>query len=240
MPMDAALVNPELIHASLWRASQLARSSARGIDTGHAELSAELPGGGWPAGCLVELLVQQTGIGELRLLAPVLGRLATRPIMLVQPPHRLQPLALAYWGVDPARFVTIRAPRTADALWAAEQALRAGTCGAVLLWQAAVRADALRRLNLAAQSGSALFFMFRPVAAARNASPAPLRLALTPRRDGVDVAFVKRRGPQRDTPLFVPLSPSPILLNRHVSLDRRASATPHPRSVPAAVASVIA
>ncbi|WP_232440275.1 hypothetical protein [Burkholderia ubonensis] len=115
--------------------------------------------------------------------APVLVRLAGRPIMLVQPPHPLQPLALAYWGFDPAGFVTLRAPRMADALWAVEQALRAGTCAAVLLWQSAVRADALRRLNLAAQSGSALFFLFRPAAAAREASPGPLRLALAPRRD---------------------------------------------------------
>ncbi|KWN65904.1 translesion DNA synthesis-associated protein ImuA [Burkholderia stagnalis] len=237
--MNPALVHPERLHPDLWRASQLARSSGRGVDTGHAELTAELPDAGWPASRLVELLTQQPGIGELRLLAPVLARLAGRPIMLVQPPHPLQPLALAYWGVDPAGFVTLRAPRMADALWAVEQALRAGTCAAVLLWQSAVRADALRRLNLAAQSGSALFFLFRPTAAAREASPAPLRLGLAPRRDGVDVTFVKRRGPQRDTPLFVSLSPSPILLNRHASLDRRASAAPQTRSVPAAIAGAI-
>jgi protein ImuA len=223
------------------RASQLARSSARGVETGHAELTAELPDGGWPAGCLIALLTPQPGIGELRLLVPVLTRLAGRPIILVQPPHPLQPLALAYWGADPAGFVTLRAPRTADVLWAAEQALRAGTCAAVLLWQSAVRADALRRLNLAAQSSSALFFLFRPTAAARDASPAPLRLlALTPKRDGVDITFVKRRGPQRDAPLFVPSPPSPILLIRNASLDRRASAAPQLRSVPATIAGVVA
>ncbi|WP_175927425.1 translesion DNA synthesis-associated protein ImuA [Burkholderia cepacia] len=238
--MNLALAHPEAIHPSLWKASQLPRSGTRGIDTGHPALTAELPGDGWPAGALVELLAQQTGIGELRLLAPVLARAAGKPIVLIQPPHTLQPLALAYWGVDPARFVCLPAPRTADALWAAEQVLRAGTCAVVLLWQSHVRADALRRLNLAAQSGSALFFVFRQAAAARDASPAPLRLALAPKRDGVDVTFVKRRGPARDTPLFVPLSPSPILLNRHASLDRRASAAPQPRSVPAAIAGAVA
>ncbi|RXV64134.1 translesion DNA synthesis-associated protein ImuA [Burkholderia stabilis] len=238
--MNPALAHPERIHPSLWRAGQLSRSSARGVDTGHPNLSAELPGGGWPVGALVELLAQQPGIGELRLLAPVLSRAAGKPVVLIQPPHALQPLALAYWGVDPRGFVSMPAPRTADALWAAEQALRAGTCAAVLLWQSHVRADALRRLNLAAQSGSALFFMFRQAAAARDPSPAPLRLALAPKRDGVDVTFVKCRGQTRDTPLFVPLSPSPILLNRHVSLDRRASAAPQPRNVPAAIAGAVA
>ncbi|KWF21170.1 translesion DNA synthesis-associated protein ImuA [Burkholderia pseudomultivorans] len=236
--MHPALAHPEAIHPSLWKASQLPRAGTRGIDTGHPALNAELPGG-WPAGALVELLAQQPGIGELRLLAPVLARAAGKPVMLIQPPHALQPLALAYWDVDPSGFVTLPTPGTADALWAAEQALRAGACAAVLLWQAHVRTDALRRLNLAAQSGSALFFVFRPAAAARDASPAPLRLALAPRRDGAEVMFVKRRGPARDTPLFVPLSPSPILLNRHAHVDRRASAAPQPRNVPAAIAGAV-
>ncbi|HDR9150342.1 TPA: translesion DNA synthesis-associated protein ImuA [Burkholderia vietnamiensis] len=238
--MNPVLAHPEQIHPSLWRASQLARSSACGVDTGHSALTAELPDGGWPAGTLIELLAQQPGIGELRLLVPTLAAAAKRPVVLIQPPHALQPLALAYWGIDPANFVMLRAPRTADALWATEQVLRAGTCAAVLLWQSHVRADALRRLNLAAQSNSTLFFMFRPTAAARDASPAPLRLALAPKRDGVDVTFVKRRGPARDTPLFVPLSPSPILLNRHASLDRRTSAAPQPRNVPVTLAGAVA
>ncbi|MEB2507349.1 cell division protein, partial [Burkholderia sp. BCCIQ07D] len=65
-------------------------------------------------------------------------------------------------------------------------------------------------------------------------------LALAPKRDGIDVTFVKRRGPARDTPLFVPLSPSPILLNRHASLDRRAAAPRQQRSVPSAIAGAVA
>jgi protein ImuA len=203
--MHPALVHPEAIHPALWKASSLPRSSARGVDTGHPDLSAELPGGGWPASALIELLAPQPGIGELRLLAPVLARSAGRPIMLIQPLHALQPLAFAYWGVDPASFVTLPAPRTADALWAAEQALHAGTCAAVLLWQSHVRTDALRHLNLAAQSGAALFFLFWPAAATLDAPPAPLRLALAPKRDGVAVIFVKRRGPAEAGPISVPV-----------------------------------
>ncbi|MDN7600371.1 translesion DNA synthesis-associated protein ImuA [Burkholderia gladioli] len=232
--MASALAHPELIHPSLWRASQLALSGGVvGVDTGYPALSAELPGGGWPPGALIKLMTQQPGIGEVRLLAPVLARFAKRPVIVVQPPHCLQPAALAYWRIDPSGFVMLRAPKTADDLWAAEQALRVGTCSAVLLWQQAVRTDALRRLNLAAQAGNALFFLFRPASAAQNASPAPLRLGLAPRRDGIDVTSVKRRGAQRDTPLFVPLSPSPILFDSHGSLDKRASAAPNPRVVPA-------
>ncbi|TEU30151.1 cell division protein, partial [Burkholderia cepacia] len=36
--MHPALAHPEAIHPALWRASQLARSSVRGVDTGHPEL----------------------------------------------------------------------------------------------------------------------------------------------------------------------------------------------------------
>lgn len=35
-------------------------------------LSHQLPGGGWSKGVLVALLVQQPGVGEMRLLAPAL------------------------------------------------------------------------------------------------------------------------------------------------------------------------
>ena len=38
---------------------------------------AELPGGGWPAGALIELLADRPGIGELSLPLPLLG--ATPP-----------------------------------------------------------------------------------------------------------------------------------------------------------------
>jgi protein ImuA len=60
--------------------------------------------------------------------------------------------------------------------------------------------------------------MMRPLASAQDASPAPLRLSLRPAAGGLEIGFVKRRGPQRDAPLFLPLTPS--LLQRHAPLDR--------------------
>lgn len=234
MPVARTGLRPETIHPSLWRASQLARGQVPGVDTGHPDLSAQLPGGGWPPGSLTEILLPQPGIGELRLLQPVLRRpMARGTVVLVQPPHMLQPLALSWWGVDPACVICVRATRQADALWAAEQALLAGTCQLVLLWPPTagarstgrakgvsdagqhrqLRPDALRRLHLAAQAGSTLFFLFRPLRDAVQPSPAPLRLGLAPARDGVQIRFIKRRGPVAAAPLFVPLWPSPALLD---------------------------
>lgn len=221
---------------TLWKGNQLARAASRVIPCGDDALAAELPGGGWPRGALTDLLVQQTGCGELRLLRPAFERLGSKTVVLLQPPHRVQPTAFAWWGLDPSKLMMLKAPKTADALWAAEQILRAGTCGALIFWQQHVRPEAVRRLHLAAQTSESLFFMVRPLATTRDASPAPLRLAIRAAKGGVDVQFLKRRGPARDEPLFVALTPSPILnVKRNATVDRRPSPVVVPRSVPAEV-----
>ena len=210
MSSPAAALDPETLHPSLWKASQLARGHAQCVDTGHPALSMQLPGGGWPVGTLIDLLVQQAGIGELRLLAPALYKVAARRIALLQPPHPPQALALAGAGLPLSSLLWLRAERTADQMWAAEQVLRSGTCGALLFWQSApIRGEHLRRLHLAAQAGDTLFFMMRTQYAMNDAAPAPLRLSLSPAPGGIKIGFVKRRGPQVEEPLVVPLQTGP-------------------------------
>ncbi|MCG2582935.1 translesion DNA synthesis-associated protein ImuA [Massilia sp. TS11] len=222
MSISSSLATPEAVHPALWLASQLARSQAHCVDTGYPVLSAQLPGGGWPTGCLLDLLLQQHGIGEMRLLRPALRAVAGRRVVLLQPPHAPQALGLAALGLGPEQLAWVRPARSGDALWAAEQILRSGSCGALLFWQTTVRADALRRLHLAAQSGETLFFLLRPLAHAPDASPAPLRLGLHPAAGGLTIDFIKRRGPRREAPLFLPLE-LPALQRRlphHAPLDR--------------------
>ncbi|MGF6778334.1 translesion DNA synthesis-associated protein ImuA [Paraburkholderia sp. GAS334] len=219
--MTSAVSVPEAIHPSLWRASQLARVRGGMLDTGYAALSAELPGGGWPLGALVDLLVEQAGVGEIRLLRPALSALGNRPIVLMQPPHIPNGLGLEYIGLPLKQLMRIRAAKITDALWSAEQILRAGSCGALLFWAQHVKTSSLRRLHLAAQSSETLFLMVRPLAAAQDASPAVLRLALRPAGDGLTVDIVKRRGPTRAEPLSIPLQPTPVLFSRHARLSRR-------------------
>jgi len=222
--MSTANVLAEEIHPSLWRASQLARSRGRIVETGYPALSAELPGGGWPVGALVDLLVQQAGVGELRLLRPALSAAGNRPVAFVQPPHSPDGLGLSYIGLSLEQVLRVNAQKTADALWSTEQILRAGSCGALIFWTQYAQASSLRRLHLAAQSSETLFVMVRPLAAAQDASPALLRLALRPSSDGLTVDIVKRRGPSRAEPLSIPLQPTPVLLSRHARLSRRSSA----------------
>ncbi|MDR5826146.1 translesion DNA synthesis-associated protein ImuA [Caballeronia sp. LZ043] len=210
----------ESIHPALWRGSQLARAHGKTIDTGYAALSAELPGGGWPVGVLVELLVQQPGIGEMRLLNPALVASSKRPVALLQAPHVPNSLAFAYLGVPLDKLMMLRAPKTADALWCAERVLNARSCGALLVWQQHIRSEALRRLHLAAQATETLLILVRPLAAAQDSSPATLRLGIRPADGGIVVDVIKRRGPTRTDQLSIHLQPSPILLSPHGRVRR--------------------
>ncbi|KIG11271.1 hypothetical protein BurMR1_1931 [Burkholderia sp. MR1] len=228
--MAALLKHVESIHPNLWLGSQLARAYGKTVDTGYAALSAELPGGGWPLGALVELLVQQPGVGEMRLLRPALarvahqGRHAQRPVVLLQAPHVPNALAFSYLGVPLEKLMWLRASKTADALWCAERVLQAGTCGALLFWQQHIRSEALRRLHLAAQATETLLILVRPLACAQDASPATLRLGVRPAEGGIAVDMIKRRGPNRTEPLTVTLQPSPILLSPYGRIRRHSLA----------------
>jgi len=117
---------------------------------------------------MVDLHVQQPGIGEVRLLERALRAAADRKMVMLQPPHAPQTLALAAMGIEPTHLLWPRADRTADMLWAAEQVLKSGSCGALLFWQVQIRNASLRRLCLAAQAGETLFFMMRLLAGAKT------------------------------------------------------------------------
>lgn len=233
---DAAGVAAAFPH--VWRANELGSYRTAAVPTGHTLLDCELPDGGWPCGMLIELLTQQPGIGEMRLLQPALRQAASRAIALVQPPHRPQAAAWAVDGFPVQQLVWVKSRRTVDALWAAEQILRNGCCGALVLWQPQVRNEALRRLHLAAQAGDTTVWLVRPLAAAQDASPAPLRLALRPAIAGLRIDIVKRRGPRRDETLFVPLETMPAadfpsLESDHASVAKRPSTVVTARSASA-------
>ncbi|USW93263.1 translesion DNA synthesis-associated protein ImuA [Pseudomonas proteolytica] len=159
--------------------------------TGLAALDAVLPSGGWPEAALSEILVAQQGVGELQLVWPTLARLsaAGERIVLVAPPYTPYPHAWQNAGVDLRQLSVIQADER-DALWAAEQCLRSGSCGAVLCWPRKADDRALRRLQVAAETGQTLGFAWRAMCEAINPSPAALRLAVEPHQ----VRVLKCRG----------------------------------------------
>jgi protein ImuA len=266
----ASAVAPEAIHPALWRADGFGRSRAPVLVTGFAALDAELPGGGWPGGLLTELLLPQPGVGEWRLLAPALAALQRgqgehgagpdlpRSVMLFDPPARPCPWTLAALGLDVMQLFVVQgrgqprrplqgAPRArlplpaADTLWALEQALASGHVGAVLAWlPPRLPADALRRLQLAAQAHPGPAFLFREVEARSRPSAAPLRLLLSPGPahcpDGLRLRILKRRGPPPGAPLLLALPP---VLGAVARERVRDAAVPRPAALPVPAAAAV-
>ena len=160
-----------------------------------ADLDAQLPGGGWPCGAVSEILFEYDGIGELSLLMPALAELTQRGqrVVFVTPPYIPYAPALAEHGLD-LRYVVQIDANPNDGAWSAEQCLRSGSCGAVLSWLPVADYTLLRRLQLAAESGDALAFVFRPAKAASKTSPAALRLQLHADAGQTDIEILKCRG----------------------------------------------
>jgi len=166
----------------IWRGQPTSIVHATPQPTGLAALDAALPAGGWPESALTELLLPADGIGELELLWPTLARLSANDgmVVLVAPPYRPHAPAWQAAGVRLPGLQVIEAGSARDALWASEQCLRSGACTAVLCWPQQADDRALRRLQVAAETGQALGFAFRPLKAAVNPSPAALRIAIEP------------------------------------------------------------
>ncbi len=165
------------------------------MPTGYPELDRWLPAHGWPLGSLCEILHDADGNGELSLLLPALTRMAStqRPVVWIVPPYQPHAPALRQHDIALDALRVIRSD-PGQALWAAEQCLRAGCCAAVLVWPGQTTANALRRLQLAAETGRCHGFLFRDIRHLAQPSPAPLRLSVRREADRVQVRFDKCRG----------------------------------------------
>ena len=215
--MDAAAQQPDdprlarlLEHPALWRGRSAARSST--LPTGFAALDAALPGAGWPQVGLVEILISRLGVGELYLILPALAsltqRIEARWCAWIAPREPftegsrarspLDPFApaLAAHGLNLPRVLVAR---TESPLWAYEQALRSGACDAAVAWMQRVPVRALRRLQLAAERGRTVAFLFRGLStrAVREPSAAVLRITVQPAREGARISILKSRGSPR-------------------------------------------
>ena len=207
MSHPPASLEDVLLRQPVWRGTAFVQTVSRVVPTGFAVLDHELPGGGWPGGALAEILYAREGIGELQLVLPALAALsaAGHRVAWVAPPYLPYAPALAAAGFKPSCLTVVRVPSRLDALWAAEQSLRAGTCRAVLVWLCGARYADLRRLALAAENNRGMALVFRPVEESEHPSPACLRLVLAPEAGKVSARILKRRGAPAAKPLRIPI-----------------------------------
>ncbi len=202
-------------HPHIWRGGETL-PSWRTHSTGFEALDRHLPGGGWPATGLTEIIMEQYGIGELSLLMPALGRMGEDSgkgvgwIVWISPPFIPYAPALRSQGMDLSRVLLVHrsergfgqreeggipaASSRHDSLWAMEQALRFGSCTAVLAWVQSADEIALRRLQLAAEEGRCWAILFRPLEALQQRSPAALRIRLEATDELTRVEILKCRG----------------------------------------------
>ncbi|XZE53753.1 ImuA family protein [Planctomycetaceae bacterium SH139] len=165
-------------------------TSATQISCGCAVLDAMLPGGGLAPGTLNEWVEQEPGGGGgwLSLLAarsallPTTSSLAnssvslaTGQMVILDLAGTFYPPAAAAAGIPTERMIVVRPANRADALWAADQALR--NPAVTVVWGHLERLDdrEARRLQLAAELGNTLGLWLRPRVALNEPSWAEVR-----------------------------------------------------------------
>lgn len=168
---------------------------------GLAALDEALPGGGLPLGALHEIEGERAEWDDgattgfcLALLSRMEKAAPTaRPILWVSRQGDLYPPALVGQGLDPGRFLLVRAKGDAEVLWAMEEGLRCRRLAAVVGEVEGLDRLAGRRLQLAAEASLngedavtafALHRRFRPLRQGRAASAALSRWRVTPGASG--------------------------------------------------------
>jgi hypothetical protein len=147
--------------------------------------------------------------GGSRAAQPAQAAHAARAVHTTHAPLVPYAPALEARGVDLRRFAIAQTSSNQETLWAMEQALLSNAVKGVFAWladrsQREPHDFALRRISLAARKSESLCFLMRPLSAARRATPAELRIAITPAsRHEIEITILKRRGLLRETSLRI-------------------------------------
>lgn len=183
----------------LWRADALTAAAPQCVSSGVDALDQVL-GGGWPVPGLLEVVCDQSGVGELQLLLPLIRTVSMastaicKPVLWINPPFEPHAIALAQRELDSAQHWCLQNLSVRDAHWAAEQSLRSGACAMLLCWLQDLNMSSLRRLKLAAGAGACIGVLFRSKHAAAQPTPANLRLSFMATAVGLQVEVLKVQG----------------------------------------------
>ncbi len=176
-----------------------------GLPTGWSQLDALLPGGGWPAGGLSEVLNARGSVEAMSLLLPALAALtqAAKRVVLIEPPTLPSAQDLRRHGIRVEFLHVIKNEAQADS-WSAEQYLRTGCAAAVLLWTHPNDAPRLRGLQQAAAAGASHAFVIRDIDQAQQISPADLRVAVDRDERGINVQVLRCRDLHKPANVVLP------------------------------------
>ena len=170
-----------LKRSDIWQASQRV-SKKHSITSGYTALDEILHLGGWPLNRLTEILVERQHIGEMQLVLPTIAKLMKRGgwLFLIEPPFNPYAPGWIKAGLDLQQIVMIKSCQEKDWLWASEQIIANKGVTCCLFWPAKdhLSNKVLKRLQVAAEQGSLLNFIFRSKSVANQSSPASLRMML--------------------------------------------------------------
>ncbi len=193
MPSSSSESLQELFAKQLiWRGGDR-QIGTDGLPTGSDQLDEFLPMNGWPRGGVTEIQLPATGIGEINLLLPVIAQSTHRSwVTVINPPATLNPHYLATAEVALERLIVVQQVQPIDALWAAEQSLRHGHCGLVLLWQSQLDTSHWRRLQLAAETSNRTVMVWQPCGTPARHVALSLRLTAQPK--GLAITLLRGQG----------------------------------------------
>jgi cell division inhibitor SulA len=178
----------------VWRARQTHGPDTRRQSSLYPGLDEHLQGG-WPQTGLVELACGPTGIGELRLLLPLLAKAQSRIQVWINPPAQLNGQALAQQGINLNQTLLVRCQNPQHALWSAEQSLSSGCCSHLILWANSLTAPQAKRLQVCAKDNQCLmFWLHSNPTPSSSALPVSARLSLAPLATGLTLKIHKYQG----------------------------------------------
>lgn len=200
----------------VWQGRRSSPQKRPSLSSGYTAFDQALSGG-WPACGVVELTPGHLGIGELRLLFPVVADLAaTRPLQAwVGAPAGLTPHNLSLASLE--RCLLIH-PARQQQYWVLEQLLASGCCSTVVCWLETLSLAQARRLQVAAKESGTLLFVIRQQHDVSQSLPVSLRLHLDVAEKGLKVVVFKRQNGWPVAPFHVDLSRRfPCLFDRESS-----------------------
>ncbi len=177
----------------IWQASRNNTSQCT-LASGFPELDQQL-NGGFPKSSVIELR-HDLAIGELRLLTPLLSQLPKNKLLVfIDPPAELCGQMLLSHQLELQQVLVLKPKDASEAAWAAEQCLKSGACAAALLWlRQPLAIHQAKRLQLAAETGDCLQFLFNQQLTSTISLPLPLSLQLDADPNGIQAQIRKRKG----------------------------------------------